>query len=246
MASTSMAVRDAAGNLISVAQEDAAGVRTPRSVPEVAGSAISASNPMPVGGQALGAPADLEATGDGSAIAILKRLRTLLGTLLPAALGARTSAGSLSVTFATDVATLPVSGTAAAGSAPSTPPLAVSGLDGGGLKRHLLTDTAGALQVGVKGGATVALTVVTLPAGTATQLVAANANRRYLALSNIGTGLGTVGFANTITAGNGWPLAAAASAGAAGGNFTFHPESVHTGAVWGVSAAGTTVAVLEG
>lgn len=37
---------------------------------------------------ALGAPADAEATGNGSIIAILKRVRTLLGGGLPAALGA--------------------------------------------------------------------------------------------------------------------------------------------------------------
>lgn len=40
-------------------------------------------------------------------------------------------------------AVFPVSGSAAVGTAPSMPPLSVSGVDSGGLKRHLLTDTAG-------------------------------------------------------------------------------------------------------
>lgn len=38
---------------------------------------------------------------------------------------------------------LPVAGTAAAGFAPTAPPLSVSGIDDAGLKRHLLTDAAG-------------------------------------------------------------------------------------------------------
>lgn len=42
---------------------------------------------------------------------------------------------------------LPVSGAASVGSAPLHPPLSVSGVDGGGLKRHLLTDTAGVQAV---------------------------------------------------------------------------------------------------
>lgn len=48
MAATSMPVRDAGGNLHDVAQEDNDGIRTPRSVPEVGGVAVSASNPLPI------------------------------------------------------------------------------------------------------------------------------------------------------------------------------------------------------
>jgi hypothetical protein len=43
--------------------------------------------------------------------------------------------------------TLTVSGTDAAGSAPTAAPLSVSGVDGGGLKRHILTETSGAQSV---------------------------------------------------------------------------------------------------
>lgn len=45
-------------------------------------------------------------------------------------------------------ASVAVSGAAAVGSAPTNPPLSVSGVDGGGLKRHILTDTGGVVQVG--------------------------------------------------------------------------------------------------
>jgi hypothetical protein len=40
-----------------------------------------------------------------------------------------------------------VSGSANVGSAPTAPPLSISGVDGGGLKRHILTDAAGITQV---------------------------------------------------------------------------------------------------
>lgn len=42
---------------------------------------------------------------------------------------------------------IPVSGSAAVGVAPAQPPLSVSGVDGAGLKRHLLTDAAGSQSV---------------------------------------------------------------------------------------------------
>lgn len=42
---------------------------------------------------------------------------------------------------------LVVSGQTAVGSAPTTPPVSVAGVDGGGLKRHILVDTDGAVHV---------------------------------------------------------------------------------------------------
>lgn len=50
MAATSMPVRGADGQLREVAQEENAGVRTPRFAPEVGGAAVSPSNPLPVQG----------------------------------------------------------------------------------------------------------------------------------------------------------------------------------------------------
>lgn len=59
--------------------------------------------------------------------------------------GQGTKANSAPVVIASDQDALPVSGGAAAGSAPTLNPVAVSGVDGGGLKRHLLTDSSGAV-----------------------------------------------------------------------------------------------------
>jgi len=65
---------------------------------------------------------------------------------LPSTLGTKTKANSLAVTLASDENAIVVSGAAAAGATPTVPPVSVSGIDGGGLKRHLLTDTSGKLQ----------------------------------------------------------------------------------------------------
>jgi hypothetical protein len=102
------------------------------------------------------------------------------------------------------------------------------------------------VPVSVRGGVTNTLAVVTLAAGVATQVVAANANRRALAIANIGAGLASMGFANTVTAGAGWPLASAGTPGDQGGGYEWPAAAVHTGAVWAISAAGTTLAVMEG
>lgn len=83
---------------------------------------------------ALGAQSDPEAAGDGTLVALLKRLRTLLAAGLPAALGQGTKAQSLPVTLASNEDLLANVGatneTAAASDA------AVSGLNG--LLRRLL------------------------------------------------------------------------------------------------------------
>lgn len=56
MASTSMPIRDAAGNLLNTNQETQDGglTRTPRYAPEVAGAAVAPNNPMPVSGVVTG------------------------------------------------------------------------------------------------------------------------------------------------------------------------------------------------
>jgi hypothetical protein len=50
-----------------------------------------------------------------------------------------------------------VSGSSAVGTAPAKPPVSVSGVDGSGLKRHLLTDTTGILQTSIASLAGVSL-----------------------------------------------------------------------------------------
>jgi hypothetical protein len=57
---------------------------------------------------AKGATTDVEATGDGSEIAILKRVRTLLAGGLPATLGQKTKAASLGVTLSSDEDDVPI------------------------------------------------------------------------------------------------------------------------------------------
>ena len=57
----------------------------------------------------LGASSDAAATGNGSAIALLKQLRALYAGGLPAALGQTTMANSLAVTLASNQSALPVS-----------------------------------------------------------------------------------------------------------------------------------------
>lgn len=70
------------------------------------------------------------------------------------ALGAGSAiVGSVKLTDGTNTAvvnsngSVTVAGVSAVGSAPVNPPIAVSGVDGGGLKRHLLTDTSGRLEI---------------------------------------------------------------------------------------------------
>jgi len=68
MASTSMPIRDAAGNLLNTNQETQDGglTRTPRYAPEIAGAAVGTGNPMPVSG-AVTAALPLGAGTDRSA-----------------------------------------------------------------------------------------------------------------------------------------------------------------------------------
>lgn len=89
-------------------------------------------------------------------------------------------------------------------------------------------------------------TVVSVPANTDTLLVAANPMRKYLAIVNIGTGAGTWGFDQAAVVNSGYPLTAAAAAGAQGGGLVWEAGVVPLNAIHLISAAGTTVAVLEG
>ena len=59
---------------------------------------------------------------------------------------------------------LPVSGSAAVGSAPTAPPLSVSGVDGSGNKQHIKVDTAG--NVNIVGAANRTATTSTITSGT--------------------------------------------------------------------------------
>ena len=75
-----------------------------------------------------------------------------------------------------------------------------------------------------------------------TVLIAANPNRKYLALMNNGAGAVTLSFdTNAAVAGSGWTLAAS------GGGITWEATGVPIQAINGITASGTSsVVVLEG
>lgn len=88
-------------------------------------------------------------------------------------------------------------------------------------------------------------TVVPLNAGVDTTL-GSNASRRYLCLLNIGTDLVTLGFDQPAASGSGWALDAASSAGHQGGSMCWESAIVAASAIHAISAAGSTLVVLEG
>ncbi|HYU11730.1 MAG TPA: hypothetical protein VEK82_04085 [Stellaceae bacterium] len=88
-------------------------------------------------------------------------------------------------------------------------------------------------------------TVVTLAANTDTTL-GSSTSRRYLCLMNIGTGLLSLGFDAVAVAGQGWALDSGAAQGRQGGSMCWESAIVAGSVVHGISAAGTTVVVLEG
>ena len=90
-----------------------------------------------------------------------------------------------------------------------------------------------------------AQTVIALPANTDTVL-GSSISRRYLCLMNIGTGLVTLGFDAAAVAGSGWALEGATTAGHQGGSMCWDGAIVVAGAVHAISAAGSTLVVLEG
>jgi hypothetical protein len=88
-------------------------------------------------------------------------------------------------------------------------------------------------------------TVVTLAAGLDTTL-GSSPSRRYLCLMNIGTGLVNLGFDEEAVAGSGWALEGASADGHQGGSMCWESTTVAASVVHAISAAGSTVAVLEG
>jgi hypothetical protein len=83
--------------------------------------------------------------------------------------------------------------------------------------------------------------VVTLAAGTSTQLAAKVTFRGYLAIQNIGGNDATVNFDAPAVSGQGWLLAAG------GGGMTWaNGEGVPTNQLTAISTSGTTIVVIEG
>ena len=90
-----------------------------------------------------------------------------------------------------------------------------------------------------------AQSVIALPANTDIVL-GSGISRRYLCLMNIGAGLVTLGFDAAAVAGSGWALEGATTAGHQGGSMCWDGAIVVAGAVHAISAAGSTLVVLEG
>ena len=92
---------------------------------------------------------------------------------------------------------------------------------------------------------TMTQSTVTLAAGVDATL-GGNPGRRYLCLMNIGTGLVNLGFDRPAVAGLGWAIEGASALGHQGGSMCWESSVVAASAVHAISAAGSTVVVLEG
>lgn len=103
-------------------------------------------NPVPVSLPDTAAKDGVDATGVTAPTGASGIRGWLSGIYNRLTKGVATAANSLSVAQASDNV-FAVAGSTAAGAAPTSPPLSVSGVDDGGLKRHLHTDDQGNLYV---------------------------------------------------------------------------------------------------
>src|ERR1700716_1632650 len=105
--------------------------------------------------------------------------------------------------------------------------------------------TAHAAEIVAPSGVPIAQSVVAAPAGSDT-ILGSSTSRRYLCLMNIGTGLVTLAFDQPAVAGSGWALEGATPSGHQGGSMCWDSAIVAASTVHAISAAGSTIAVLEG
>jgi hypothetical protein len=105
--------------------------------------------------------------------------------------------------------------------------------------------SAMAAEVVAPSSVPLAQSVVTLGAGVDAML-GSSTGRRYLCLLNIGTDLVTLGFDQPAVVGSGWPLEGAFASGHQGGSMCWESAVVAASQVHAISAAGSTVVVLEG
>jgi hypothetical protein len=83
-------------------------------------------------------------------------------------------------------------------------------------------------------------TVVVLAAGVEAAIKAINASRRYIGVRNIGADDAYLGFGATAVQDAGWPVYSG------GDGLVFEGSSLTRQEIRGISAAGTTIIVLEG
>jgi hypothetical protein len=107
-----------------------------------------------------------------------------------------------------------------------------------------IAPTAFAADITAPSSAPITQTVISLSAGVDTTL-GSNVSRRYLCLLNIGTDLVTLGFDQPAASGSGWALDAASSLGHQGGSMCWEGVTVVASQVHAISAAGSTIVVLE-
>lgn len=132
------------------------------------------------------------------------------------------------------IGTVTASGASAVGMPPSLPPVYIGGIDGGGLKRGILTDTTGA-QITSRASGTLNTGQVAV-GPSATLVLAANPSRRRLVITNTSTVAVYVG-GSGVTTSTGQYMA---------GIPGFPLVIYHTGAVYAVSSSGTqTVSYQE-
>jgi len=108
-----------------------------------------------------------------------------------------------------------------------------------------LTGAVQAAEIVAPTSLPLAQSVITVPANTDTVL-GSSTSRRYLCLMNIGAGLVTLGFDQAAVAGSGWALEGATTSGHQGGSMCWDGAIVAANSVHAISAAGSTLVVLEG
>jgi hypothetical protein len=109
----------------------------------------------------------------------------------------------------------------------------------------MTAEAAYAAEIVAPSGVPIVQSVIATPAGTDTVL-GSSPSRRYLCLMNIGTGLVTLAFDQAAVAGSGWALEGTTTSGHQGGSMCWDNAIVAASTVHAISAAGSTVAVLEG
>lgn len=89
-------------------------------------------------------------------------------------------------------------------------------------------------------------TIVTLPANVSTRIAASTLDRNFFGVQVIGMGNVNINFGAAAVVDSGWSMDAAAAAGRQGGGLTMEGLLGPFGDVFAISAAGSTVVVLEG
>lgn len=88
------------------------------------------------------------------------------------------------------------------------------------------------------------MTSLVLSAGVAAKVVNADMSRKLLTIQNVGLNPLSFGFA-TLAAGGGISLDPASAANGEGGSYEFK-DVIPGSEIWAISAAGTTIVVMEG